>query len=311
MDAPHDRANDDRASTVDITALQHWYIDAHLTIAELALRLGCSPSTALRRLHAAGIPRRLRGPEPGRNRSERFRHPCGDGDWSAELAYAIGIIATDGNLSCDGRHLSIVSADREPLDSIKTGLRLDNQITPHGRNHRLQWGDKNFYDWLVTIGLHPRKSLTLGELAIPDGRFVDFFRGCIDGDGSVRVYTDRCHADRNARYVYERLYIRFFSSSVPFIEWIHAKVRVLLGANGSIGRRARRDRHPSWELRYAKRESIEVLRWMYYTPDVMCLRRKRAIADAFLSSEGHGILTRGAWWNWLTRRTQNPLPARA
>ena len=31
----------------------------------------------------------------------------------------------------------------------------------------------------------PEKSLTLGPLAIPDEYFPDFFRGCIDGDGSI------------------------------------------------------------------------------------------------------------------------------
>jgi hypothetical protein len=60
------------------------------------------------------------------------------------------------------------------------------------------------YDALLTIGLTPAKSLTLGPLAIPDDYFPDFFRGCIDGDGSVLVYTDRYHAAKNERYVYRR-----------------------------------------------------------------------------------------------------------
>ena len=54
-------------------------------------------------------------------------------------------------------------------------------------------------DW---IGLTPAKSLTLRPLAVPDSVFADFLRGCIDGDGSVVVYADWYHTDKNERYVY-------------------------------------------------------------------------------------------------------------
>jgi len=47
-----------------------------------------------------------------------------------------------------------------------------------------------------------------------------------------------------------------------------------------------RDRQPISVLRYAKAESIRVIRWMYYAPDVPCLARKRAKAERFLSPLG-------------------------
>ena len=66
--------------------------------------------------------------------------------------------------------------------------------------HRLQWRDRELYGWLTDIGLTPRKSLTLGPLTVPDEYFADFFRGCIDGDGTILVYTDRHrHQERHVR----------------------------------------------------------------------------------------------------------------
>ncbi len=198
----------------------------------------------------------------------------------------MGLIATDGNLSIDGRHLAIPSIDLELLESIKSCLGLTNAITrqksERSHIHRLQWGDRLFYGWLVSLGLTPRKSRTLGPLAIPDEYFADFFRGCIDGDGTVLVYTDRYHVPRNRRYVYERLYVSLVSGSRLFVEWVQATIQRLTGAGGAIHLQIKRGHQPIHVLRYAKRESIIVLRWMYYSLDVPCLARKRAKASPFL-----------------------------
>ena len=123
------------------------------------------------------------------------------------MAYAVGLIATDGNLSRRPGRLSIVSNDVDLLDTVRRRLNLGVPIRPHTggyghRGHRIAWSDRRFYDWLTTVGLTPAKSLTLGPLAIPDDYFADFLRGCIDGDGSVRVYIDRYHTAKRMQYVY-------------------------------------------------------------------------------------------------------------
>jgi hypothetical protein len=195
-------------------------------------------------------------------------------------------MATDGNLSCDGRHLAIPSKDRDLLESLRDCLGLENRITlaRNGRSfiYRLQWGDRAFYDWLLSIGLTPAKSLTLGPLMVPDQYFADFFRGCIDGDGSVLVYTDRYHSPKNDRYVYERLYVSLVSASLPFLDWARRTVSRLAGVAGTINVKKKTDRNPVWCLRYAKGESLQVLRWIYYAPDVPALLRKRGAAEPFL-----------------------------
>lgn len=131
---------------------------------------------------------------------------------------------------------------------------------------RLQWSDRDLHAWLRRIGLTPAKNLTLGPLAVPEEYFADFFRGCVDGDASVLVYTDRYHTTKNERYVYQRLYVSLGSASRPFPEWIQTTIRSLLGVAGVIEMTLTPGRRPIWLLCYARRESIRLLRWMYYAP---------------------------------------------
>ena len=163
-------------------SLRHLYVDERLPMREIAARLGCGPTTIARCLRRFGIEARPRGPAPLRDGSGM--------SWSSAVAYAIGLMATDGNLSRDGRHISVVSKDLDLLEALRRclGLRVaisEFQSARGRRVGRVQWSHRAFYDALLTIGLTPAKSLTLGPLAVPDKYFADFFRGCIDGDGSI------------------------------------------------------------------------------------------------------------------------------
>ena len=51
--------------------------------------------------------------------------------------------------------------------------------------YRTQIGDAAFCRWLATIGIGPRKSLTIGALRVPDKYLLVVARGLLDGDGSI------------------------------------------------------------------------------------------------------------------------------
>lgn len=267
---------------IDAEVLRRFYANELLTMEAIAARLGCSATTVLRRLRRFGIPVRPKGPLP---RRQMCNTPI---RWDPEIAYGVGLVATDGNLSGDKRHMSVTSKDQDLLETLRRCLRVTASISEvrsaAGRSyHKVQWCDRVLYDWFLNIGLTPAKSLTLGPLAVPEQYFADFFRGCIDGDGSVLIYTDRYHVAKNERYVYQRLYVSLVSASRPFPEWIQTMVRRLAGVVGVIEMKFTPGRRPVWLLRDAKRESIRLLRWMYYSPSVPCLARKRAKAEQFLS----------------------------
>ena len=264
--------------------LRRLYVDEQLTMAELAGRYACSASTVRRRLREWTIPPRPRGPKT----SHRGVHGAeGEIRWSAEVAWIVGLMASDGNLARAGHALSLASNDVDLLETVRRILRIGNRLgrVQGGLGHacyRLQWRDRGFHAWLTGIGLTPRKSLTLGPLAVPDQYFADFFRGCIDGDGTILVYTDRYHAKRKATYVYQRLYVSIVSASRPFVIWLQETIARLTGARGAIYRKSGRDPRPIWTLRYAKRESLRLLPWMYSAPETPCLTRKRAKAEQFI-----------------------------
>ena len=79
-------------------------------------------------------------------------------EWCAELAYAIGLIATDGNLSKDGRHINFTSKDKQLAGLFAKCLNLQTKITMKGNGfgkekkyYFVQFGDKNFYRFLEKL----------------------------------------------------------------------------------------------------------------------------------------------------------------
>ena len=112
----------------------------------------------------------------------------------ADLWYVVGLIATDGCISRDGRHVDITSADRQHLETVRRILGLKIAIGKKRNGPRtsvsyhIQIGSRDLVRFLTAIGLTPRKSLTIGPLDVPDDAFSDFLRGAIDGDGSIRTW---------------------------------------------------------------------------------------------------------------------------
>src|SRR3989338_2921754 len=101
--------------------------------------------------------------------------------WTPDLAYAIGLIATDGNLSKDGRHITLRSSDKELLETFRKCLHVRAQATQSYNNgfakkpsYRVQFSNVQLYNWLYSIGITPAKTYTIGAIAVPDEYFRDF-----------------------------------------------------------------------------------------------------------------------------------------
>lgn len=226
--------------------------------------------------------------------SKKTASICRDGlGWTPELAYAVGLIATDGNLSSDGRHISLTSSDTQQIENFKKclGTKANLCRNPPGsftknQSYHIQAGNKILYQQLRNIGLSPNKTGSLGALDIPSNFFRDFLRGVIDGDGSVILYTDRYNVYKGTRYEYLRLYLTITSVSLPFLEWIRSSVQQALSVPGHLIQQAPRPwaTKPVWKLRFAKQASIRIARWIYYSPDVPCLTRKRVLAERALQT---------------------------
>lgn len=196
--------------------------------------------------------------------------------WTTEFAYAIGLLTTDGSLSKDGRHINFTSKDEDQVKTFKDCLKLDNikigkkssGIVKEKIYSQVQFGDVVFYQWLVNIGLSPNKSKTMGELKIPDAYFLDFLRGCFDGDGSIYSYWD---PRWRSSYMF---YVSFASASPKFLLWLQKKIVILVHVNGNIQKLQKESR--VGQLRFAKKEAVILCRDMYHSKNIPYLKRKFA-----------------------------------
>lgn len=189
--------------------------------------------------------------------------------WSPQIAYAVGLIVTDGNLSSDGRHFDFTSKDVELVKTFKKCLNINNKISlksagkSNKKYHRVQFGNICFYRQLLNIGIAPNKTKTIGILQIPDEFFFDFLRGHFDGDGSCYGYWDKRWKNSFM------FYVKFVSASKSHISWLQAKIRDALGINRAIGKAG-----SIYQLSYAKKESKVLSTKMYYDREIPCLKRK-------------------------------------
>ena len=204
--------------------------------------------------------------------------------WSSGFAYAIGLLTTDGCLSKDGRHIDLTSKDRDQLENFLKCLKSNNKIgikhSSFGKKYlRVQLGDINFYRFLLTIGLMPRKTKIISEVKIPDKYFFDFLRGHFDGDGSFYSYWD---PRWRSSYMF---YTVLVSASKNHIQWLQKSIYKFLKIKGCI---AKSVNDSVYQLRYAKAESLKLFPKLYYNKNVICLRRKRfKMEEAFKINNKH------------------------
>lgn len=202
----------------------------------------------------------------------------------SNLWYVIGYFASDGNLSIDGRHLNITSKDRHHLYSIRKALHLKSKIGKKSRGaerikkySHLQFGDINFYRYLLAIGFSPRKSLTLGAIDVEGEYFGDFLRGVIDGDGSISTWIHRSNRVRQWS-------LRVSSGSTTFINWLQVKIEEDFGLIGKIHVRKQANRtNPVYVIKFGKKAALKILKKIYYR-DCLSLKRKYLQAQLCLQS---------------------------
>ncbi len=197
--------------------------------------------------------------------------------WSSNFAYAIGLITTDGCLSKNKTHIDLTSKDLEQMENFKRALNIEITIGKkkykNKHAYRIQIGDVLFYQFLESIGLTQAKSKTIRCVNVPKKYFFDFLRGCFDGDGSFYSYYDPRWKNSFMAY------LAFASASTDFIDWIRKELQEKVGVVGHI---SHAKNHSTHQLRYAKKESLEIIKKMYYNGRVICLSRKRKkIEEAF------------------------------
>ncbi len=195
----------------------------------------------------------------------------------SNLWYLVGLITSDGNLSKDGRHIDITAKEKNFLQRIKESLILVNKVCKKNKGtpkqaYRIQIANKEFYEFLLSIGLTQNKSLTIGELKVPKEYFIDFLRGVIDGDGCIRKWR---HPSNQG----EQWSLRIYSGSEGFIRWLKDASEILLRIRGKIYKQS----DSQWVLKYGKIAAKKIAEQCYYK-NCLGLERKIKLAQECRSS---------------------------
>lgn len=212
--------------------------------------------------------------------------------WSPEVAYAVGLIATDGSLSKDGRHIDFTSAEIKQINTFKKclDLKIKTGKKKSGAGlsaYRVQISDVLFYRWLEEVGLHPNKSKTIGPVAVPDQYFRDFLRGCFDGDGSTHGYWDKRWKNS------WMFYITFCSASPMHLHWLQSQTQRLSGISGHIANLGSIS-----GLRFAKQETRILYKFMYYRDNLPRLKRKQEKTLALMAKDPYHTETSTQMRGW-------------
>lgn len=196
-----------------------------------------------------------------------------------DLWYTVGLIASDGNLSPDGRHLNITSKDIDHLQKVKEALRLTVKIGRKGRGGNpakkygvLQFGSVVFYRQLQKIGLTPNKSLSLGALKIPKKYFKDYLRGVIDGDGNIYRWLHPQNGN-------EQWMLRVYTAAPKHSVWLLSEIEQRFKVKGVIvPSSSKPPRNPIYVIKFGKMAARVILNRCYYA-ESLSLTRKRLLAE--------------------------------
>ena len=199
--------------------------------------------------------------------------------WSANFAYAVGLICSDGSLSKDGRHIDFTSKDIEQIENFRKILKVNNKVRlkNSGSNrlkkyYSIQLGDVKLYRFLLSIGITANKSKTIYEVEIPDKYFIDYLRGEFDGDGYTCSFWSK---EWKNSFI---LYLGFVSASEKYINWLRYKIFTLFGEDGHI----RRGGRTAYQLYFGKYASVRLIEKIYYKPNLIYLSRKKFKIDQSL-----------------------------
>ncbi|MBI3314820.1 MAG: LAGLIDADG family homing endonuclease [Candidatus Omnitrophica bacterium] len=200
----------------------------------------------------------------------------------ALLWYLVGLITSDGCLSSDGRHVDITAKDQNYLEALKRKIGILNKVGVKNRGERnqsyhLQISNIEFYEFLLSRGLSPRKSLILKEVMVPPTYFTDFCRGIIDGDGNIRRWTHP--TNRGEQWV-----LRIYSAAKDFIVWLQGSIEPAFGATGRIHTEKKSGkRNDIYILKYGKMAAKRILKDCYYENATALDRKARLAQECCLS----------------------------
>ncbi len=224
---------------------------------EIARRLKIGKTTVNRWARDAGLLFKKYSVDDG-----YFRH------WSADMAYLLGYISADGNISWNeikSYHSMTITAaekDYDHLEKIRLLLKSTKPLLygKSTKSYRLIANSKTICLDLMEFGIMPRKSLTIQFPDLSKRYLKDYIRGYIDGDGSLNYF-------KRPRSPYFELSV--CSGSKIFIEILRNKIFDELAITSKISK----NKNSCYILRYYCRRGLKLAGWIYDSAELYLPRK--------------------------------------
>ncbi len=206
--------------------------------------------------------------------------------WSADMAYILGFLFADGNITQTKRsthYIAWYTSDLELLESMRIVLGSDHKISARsaksGLVYRLQVGSREWFDDVTKFQLTPNKTSRMRLPQIPKKYSGDFIRGFFDGDGNV--WSGHIHKKRLTTHL--SLQVAFTSCSHDFL----ADLWQLLKANGVKGGSLNQGKSKTYSrLSFSRADALTIYKIMYNSGHKLFLDRKKSVFDTFVKENG-------------------------
>lgn len=185
------------------------------------------------------------------------------------MAYVMGLIAADGNISAKDNRIEIelASVDKEILDEIRKTIELEREIKVYECSNgyvknKLYVHSAQMKKDLKEYGIVPNKTYSK-EYTFPyklkEEYVIDYIRGLFDGDGSVKKATS--------------LAFQIDSSCKTILVEIQNFLKEKYGINTNIGK----EKKVNIDLYriYCYGENAKKVYDILYTPNSLFLKRKK------------------------------------
>ena len=170
-----------------------------------------------------------------------------------EKAYWLGYLAADGSNGVNGHiEFSQQAAFKSAVVAFKNAIhsqhKLQEKYVNGHLNYRISFIDKEMSKDLFTLGLTANKTYTLRLPKVPEAFIFDFFRGFMDGDGSI-----------NIRQQDGFVTVAFTSASYKMLEDIQATLKKYDIESHIYDTNVGRSSNDNWQLQILGKHAISFL----------------------------------------------------
>ncbi len=207
--------------------------------------------------------------------------------WSSDMAYVLGFLYADGNISVGKRgnhYVAIYSADRYILVAIARAFGSTHKISKRslssGSVYRIQIGSKEWVEDLAVIGVGSTKTKRLTLPLIPDSYRADFVRGYFDGDGNVWIGTVNKHRSTPSCVIQ----VAFTSGCRSFLVQLHTLLQMHCKVTGGSMYDSKTRAYS--RLAFSSGDALTIYKIMYNGRHKLFLKRKKVVFEQFIKIRG-------------------------